>query len=170
MKLTGPLRAYEVLGISSRTAGESAAIFRRPTCTCCTLPWNGWRLWDRSILVASPWLRKYVRSHQPMHLHCFTGNKYVVERWLEVFPRTFFGFTNLAGRFDENQIAALCSLEESRLLLESDSPNFPIRRSEVSSPSQLWAAAEVVATHNHLTPERMLEITLANGQYLYHRL
>ena len=73
----------------------------------------------------------YVRSHQPIHLHCFTGNKYVVERWLEVFPRTFFGFTNLAGRFDENQIAALCNLEKSRLLLKSDSPYFPIRRSEV---------------------------------------
>ena len=113
-------------------------------------------------------LRKYVRSHQPMHLHCFTGNRYVVERWLEVFPRTFFGFTNLAGRFDEHQIAALCSLEESRLLLESYSPYF--QRSEVSSPSQLWAAAEIVATHLQLTPERVLEITLANGQHLYHRL
>ena len=38
--------------------------------------------------------------------------------WLEVFPGTFFGFTNtgIADKFYENWIAALCSLEECRLL------------------------------------------------------
>ena len=120
-----------------------------------------------AFLLLLHFLRKYVRSHQPVHLHCFTGNKYVVERWLEVFPRTFFGFTNLVNKFDEHQIAALCSLEESRLLLESDSPYFPVKDSRVSSPSQLWAVAAAVASHRQLTPERVLEVSLANGQHLY---
>lgn len=113
-------------------------------------------------------LRKNVRSHQSVHLHCFTGNSYVLERWLEVFPRTYFGFTNKVRTFNESQIAALCSIEESRLLLESDSPYFPIQGSRVSSPSQLFTAAEAVAAHRHLTVERVLEVTLANGQHLYH--
>ena len=57
-----------------------------------------------AFLLLLHFLRKYVRSHQPVHLHCFTGNKYVVERWLEVFPRTFFGITNLVNKFDDHQI------------------------------------------------------------------
>ena len=112
-------------------------------------------------------LRKHVRSHQAIHLHCFTGNTYVVNRWLQVFPRTFFGFTNLARQFDEDQVAALCSLEEGRLLLETDAPYFPIPGNEVSSPSQLWFAAAAVANHRGLTPEYVLQLTLANGQHLY---
>lgn len=120
-----------------------------------------------AFLLLLFFLRRYVRSHQPVHLHCFTGNKYVLERWLEVFPRTYFGFTNKVRTFNDSQIAALCSIEESRLLLESDAPYFPVKGSRVSSPSQLFIAAEAMATHRHLTVERVLEITLANGQHLY---
>ena len=112
-------------------------------------------------------LRKHVRSHQAIHLHCFTGNTYVVNRWLQVFPWTFFGLTNLARQFDEDQVAALCNLEEDRLLLETDAPYFPIPGNEVSSPSQLWFAAAAVANHRGLTPEYVLQLTLANGQHLY---
>ena len=77
------------------------------------------------------------------------------------------GFTNLVNMLDDHHIAAFCSLEESRLLLESDSPYFPIKDSKVSSPSQLWAVAAAVASHRQLTPERVLEVSPANGQHLY---
>ena len=101
-------------------------------------------------------LRKYVRSHQPIHIHCFTGYCYVLERWLEVFPRTHFGFTSKVRSFDQHQIAALCKLEENRLLLESDAPYFPVEGSRVSSPSQLYVLAEAMAAHRQLTAERVL--------------
>ena len=41
-------------------------------------------------------LRGSVPREQRIHLHCFNGTSRVVERWLEQFPRTMFGFTLLA--------------------------------------------------------------------------
>ena len=55
-------------------------------------------------------MKKMVRSFQPIHLYCFTGNRYVLGRWLEVFLRTYFSFTNLARTFKANQITALCNI------------------------------------------------------------
>ena len=71
-------------------------------------------------------LGKYVWSHKTLHLHCLTGNCYVLERWLEVFPRTHFGITSKVRLFDQHQIAALYKIEENRLLLESDAPYFQV--------------------------------------------
>ena len=39
------------------------------------------------MLLLHP-MKKMVSSFQPIHLHCFTGNQYVLEIWLEVFPHT----------------------------------------------------------------------------------
>ena len=66
-----------------------------------------------AFLLLLHFLERQVRPQQPIHLNCFTGKKNVVERWLQKFPMTFFGFTNIAGRFNEDQDAALCSIEES---------------------------------------------------------
>lgn len=112
-------------------------------------------------------LKKKVRRDQSIHLHCFTGNSYVLRRWLEVFPRTYFGFTNKVKKFDQDQIEALCEIDENRLLLESDAPYFPMEGRRVSSPSQLYVLAEAMAEHRQLTVERMLEVTVANARHLY---
>lgn len=120
-----------------------------------------------AFLLLLHYLKKHVRPNQPIHLHCFTGNSYVVGRWLEVFPRTYFGFTNRVSTFNRFQIEALCSIDENRLLLESDAPYFPIEGETVSSPSQLYVWAEIMARHRQLTVERMLEITLTNARHLY---
>lgn len=120
-----------------------------------------------AFLLLLHFLKKYVRPHQPLHLHCFTGNSYVLDRWLEVFPRTYFGFTNRVRSFNRHQIEALCRIDENRLLLESDAPYFPIEGATVSSPSQLYVLAETMAIHRQLTAERVLEITLNNARHLY---
>ena len=120
-----------------------------------------------AFLLLLYFLRRYVRSHQPIHLHCFSGNQYVLERWLEVFPRTFFGFTNKVRSFNAEQVAALNAIGEDRLLLESDAPYFAPRGSRVSSPGQLYLTAEALANHRNLSVARVLEITLANGRHLY---
>ena len=39
----------------------------------------------------------------------------------------------------------------------------------MSSPSHLYVLAEKVAAHRQLTAERVLELTSANAQHLYHR-
>ena len=85
---------------------------------------------------------------------------------LQKFPWTFFGFTNIASRFIEDQVAALCSIEESRLLLETYAPYLLIEGTEVSSPSQLWTAAAAVATHRRRAPVHVSQLTLAKGQHL----
>ena len=121
-----------------------------------------------AFLLLLHFLKKNVRQHQQIHLHCFTGNSYVLDRWLEVFPRTYFGFTNKVGRFSRHQREALCKIDENRLLLESDAPYFPIEGETVSSPSQLYVLAETMTAHRQLTMERMLEITVANALHLYH--
>ena len=94
-------------------------------------------------------MKKKVRSFQPIHMHCFTGNQYVLDRWLEVFPHTYFGFTNLGRTFNADQITALCNIDERRLLLESDAPYFPVPgcRVRTSSPSQIFVAVEAIAMH-----------------------
>lgn len=118
-------------------------------------------------LLLLRFLRKKVRHHQPIHLHCFAGNSYVLRRWLDIFPRTYFGFTNMVKKFDRDQIKALCEIDENRLLLESDAPYFPIEGQRVSSPSQLYVLAETIAEHRQLTVERILEVTVANARHLY---
>ena len=65
---------------------------------------------------------KYVR----IHLHCFTGNQYEVDRWLKEFPNTFFGFTKKITTFSPDQVEASKSLREDRLLLESDARYFSV--------------------------------------------
>ena len=121
-----------------------------------------------AFLLLLHFLKKNVRQHQQIHLHCFTGNSYVLDRWLEVFPRTYFGSTNKVGRFNRHQREALCKIDENRLLLQSDAPYFPIEGETVSSPSQLYVLAETMAAHRQLTVERMLEVTVANALHLYH--
>ncbi|KAH3795748.1 hypothetical protein DPMN_149307 [Dreissena polymorpha] len=102
-----------------------------------------------------------------MHLHCFTGNRYVQDRWVERFPRTYFAFTNKVRTFSPDQIAALQNVEDSRLLLETDAPYFPAPGSRVSSSSQISTVAEAVAALRGTTVEHVLEISVANGKHLY---
>ena len=86
-----------------------------------------------------------------------------------MFPRTYFGFTNLARTFNADQITALCNIDERRLLLESDAPYFPVPgcRVRTSSPSQIFVAAEAIATHRGWTVDHVLGVTKENAQYLY---
>ncbi|KAH3733986.1 hypothetical protein DPMN_040425 [Dreissena polymorpha] len=101
------------------------------------------------------------------HLHCFTGNRYVQDRWLERFPGTYFGLTNKVRTFSPDQIAALQNVEDSRLLLETDASYFPAPGSGLLSPSQISTVAEAMAALRGTTVEHVLEISVANGKHLY---
>ena len=78
--------------------------------------------------------------------------------WLEVFPGTFFGFTNIADKFYENWIAALCSREECRLLQE---PRF---KSVITKPAIVAAA---VATYLSADARVGVRDKLADEQHFY---
>lgn len=67
-----------------------------------------------------------------------------------VFPKTYFGFTNKARFFNRHQAAALCKIDEIRLLFESDAQYLPIVESTVSSPSQPYVLTEMIDAHLQL--------------------
>ncbi|KAJ8315880.1 hypothetical protein KUTeg_006556 [Tegillarca granosa] len=104
-------------------------------------------------------LKRYLRPSQRIHLHCYTGNEHVLQEWLKQFPRSYFGFTNLVQRFTDPQIKALCGVDESRLLLETDAPYFPPRGRNWSSPGNLYTTAKAVANHRGVSAEYILEVT-----------
>lgn len=118
-------------------------------------------------LLLLHYLRKAVSTHHPIHLHCFTGNEYVLQRWLEAFPRTYFGFTSLIWRFSENQISVIRSIEESRLLLETDAPYFAPPGMQFSVPGLVYPVARILAEYREVSAEHILEVTMVNGQRLY---
>ncbi|KAH3890021.1 hypothetical protein DPMN_014088 [Dreissena polymorpha] len=102
-----------------------------------------------------------------MHMHCFTGDSYVVEKWLEVFPETYFGFTDTVERFNRHQQEAVTGIYESRLLLETDAPYFPLPGNKWSSPSQIHKAARLVAELRNVSVEKVLAATTENALRLY---
>ncbi|KAH3850500.1 hypothetical protein DPMN_092912 [Dreissena polymorpha] len=69
-------------------------------------------------------LKKRISRMQRIHLHCCTGYPYVLERWLEQFPETWFGFTSMVKNFDRYKRDSLNLVKEYRHLLETDAPYF----------------------------------------------
>ncbi|KAH3821159.1 hypothetical protein DPMN_122919 [Dreissena polymorpha] len=106
---------------------------------------------------------KSVSRIQRMHLHCFTGDSYVVEKWLEAFPETYFGFTNMVEKFDRHQQEAVTRIHESRLLLETDAPYFPLPGNKWSSTNQIHRAARLVAEIRNVSVEAVLAATTEIG-------
>ena len=111
--------------------------------------------------------QKYVRPHQRIHLHCFTGNQYVVDRWLKEFPNTFFGFANKIRTFSPDQVEALKSLREDRLLLESDAPYFSVGKQRTSTPGHLLACAKEMAKYRELSVDRVCKLTESTAHHVY---
>jgi Tat protein secretion system quality control protein TatD with DNase activity len=60
---------------------------------------------------------EHVSPNQRMHVHCFNGTEEVANKWLELSPRTMFGFTAMAGSFTRQQKNALASMEHTHILL-----------------------------------------------------
>ncbi|XP_076459338.1 3'-5' RNA nuclease TATDN2-like [Babylonia areolata] len=115
------------------------------------------------LLLRILWKRR-VPQNQWICLHCFTGDHYVRDEWLAVFPNTYFSFTKRVARFEQYQVTALRGIPRDHLLLETDAPYFPLVPGERwSEPSQLYVVAESVATHLNTTPEGLLEESTTNA-------
>jgi TatD DNase family protein len=106
---------------------------------------------------------------QPMHLHCFTGNVDLVEKWHARFPNCYFGFAGgLVKRFDAKQEEALRSIPSDRYLLETDAPYFaayPTLR--VNTPAWVGESALEVCRVRRMGVCGVLEQTLTNARRLY---
>ena len=104
---------------------------------------------------------------QKFHLHSFMGNQMTITAWLKAFPSTWFSFNRSVQHFDAEQVEALCSLDETKILLETDAPYFKRREDQYSMPNQLYDVAEMVASHRGVDVRRVLDVTKDNALYLY---
>ena len=105
-----------------------------------------------------------------MHLHCFNGTYQVVEKWLESFPNTYFGFTKMVGSLTGERARAVRELHEGRLLIETDAPYFRYGRSRNSSPAVIgMTAAELARVRGCSDWRALLYVTRENAKRLYGR-
>lgn len=105
--------------------------------------------------------------NQKIHVHCFKGTQEMVESWLRKFPNTYFGITAAVQSFDEHQIAGLRAIPRDKLLLETDSPYFPLGRAQVNTPAYIGDVGHYVMTHLDLRPSEVFQRTLDNALALY---
>ena len=112
-------------------------------------------------------LTKACRRDQKMHVHCFTGDRELVQEWRSLFPNAYFGYTAAVQDFSREQIKAIKLVPMDRLLLETDSPYMPPHRKGVNTPAFIGDIASLVAAHLNQPVGQVLRQTLRNGQTLY---
>ncbi|XP_053398107.1 putative deoxyribonuclease TATDN2 [Mercenaria mercenaria] len=88
-----------------------------------------------------------------VHCHCFTGTQALTLRWLQEFPNTYFGYTNLVRKFSEKddpeKLESIRRMEPGRMLLETDAPYFGTGGVRRTTPALLgYAALEVGRIRN----------------------
>ncbi|XP_072173185.1 putative deoxyribonuclease TATDN2 [Diadema setosum] len=70
--------------------------------------------------------RERTQKHCPLntriHLHCCTGSAARVRRWMEAFPKCYFGYTKAITQMEFPAQQALRTLPLQWLLLETDAP------------------------------------------------
>lgn len=112
-------------------------------------------------------LRCYVGAQTLMHLHCFSGGPSVVDRWLDAFPNTYFGFTKMVGGFTGELAQAVRDLHESRLLIETDAPYFHYLRNRHSTPAVIGMTAADLGKIRGSDWRAILTTTRENAKRLY---
>ena len=117
------------------------------------------------LLAGLHYVKKACPPNQGIHLHCFTGNKTIVEDWSDDFLNTYFGFTARVTSFNWEQWEGLRAIPLNRLLIETDSPYMPVNR--VNTPAYIGDIAEVVAQVRGIETRELLAATVTNGQQLY---
>ena len=81
----------------------------------------------------------------PLQLHCFHGGPEEVRQWLATRRMVYFSVGGAIVSASRTQIEGLQSIPRERLLLETDSPYFPMGVTWPMSPLHIGAVARVVA-------------------------
>ncbi|XP_053409131.1 putative deoxyribonuclease TATDN2 [Mercenaria mercenaria] len=123
---------------------------------------------DESLLTMFYMLQSHpsVSKKQLIHLHCFTGSLDILQKWLEVFPNTYVGFTVMICKSND-YLDMLRKLESSRLLLETDAPYFSPPRCKKSNPYMIgWVASRVAEARGQSWGD-LLKLASNNAKRLY---
>ncbi|VDI34910.1 TatD DNase family protein [Mytilus galloprovincialis] len=100
-------------------------------------------------------------------LHCFTSDKETITSWLSNFRNTYFGFTHLITKFNQQQIQALRYIPVNRLLAETDAPYMPPRGIRINTPIYVGEVVEKLATLRYVDLQTMALATLENAQRIF---
>lgn len=108
----------------------------------------------------------------PIHIHCFTGNHKQLHRFVNDFPNTMFGFTNLVAYPTAKTTHTVAkSVPLDRLLLETDAPYFvpeSLRKGgRFSHPGNVIFVAEEIARIREQDIDVILENCRRNVRKLY---
>ena len=112
-------------------------------------------------------LNQFVTGVQVIHLHCFDGNKEVVDRWLSSFTLTYFSFARVVDHFTDDQRAALRAIDDARILLETNSPFIKFGGNRASTPAQIGMAARSVAEIRGGTSRTVLALATLKARRLF---
>ena len=112
-------------------------------------------------------LNQFVTGVQVIHLHCFDGNKEVVDRWLSSFTPTYFSFARVVDHFTDDQRASLRAIDDARILLETNSPFIKFSGHRASTPAQIGMAARSVAVIRGGTWRTVLALATRNARRLF---
>ncbi|WAR27508.1 TATD2-like protein [Mya arenaria] len=97
-------------------------------------------------------LKGCIPTEQRIHLHCFAGSQYAVDQWTSHFSNIHFGYTAAFLNARENAIQALRNIDESRFLLETDSPYF-------GNDGNVWTKGSQLFWRNHFYSKARSKIT-----------
>ena len=112
----------------------------------------------------------HVPASQRIQLHCFTGDAYIVERWSESYPESYFSISFLCDSFSEAQKQGIRAVPKDRLLVETDAPYFrsPVYgRQPCSLPGQVWGSVLVLARILSVPAEEVAKLTTRNAKRLF---
>lgn len=107
-----------------------------------------------------------------IHIHCFTGTHSQLHRFVNEFPNTYFGFTNLVSYSTaRNTHEVAKSIPLDRVLLETDAPYFvpeSLRKYEkFSHPGNVLFVAEEIARIKDIDVDVVLENCRRNVRKIY---
>jgi Tat protein secretion system quality control protein TatD with DNase activity len=86
----------------------------------------------------------------PIHRHCFTGTGEELEEWMRRLPHCLFGFTSLIQYSSCELRRVIIRMPANRILLESDAPYLPPRRSSSADTNRILLESDAL----NLTPSR----------------
>ncbi len=112
----------------------------------------------------------HLPAHWPVHIHCCTSSRAMVEPLLAFFPNLKVGFTGCVTFPSANDIRdTVAVVPVERLLLETDAPFMapvPFRGSVCHSGHVPWVAARLAAEKG-VSVEELVRVTRANAKQLY---
>ena len=122
-------------------------------------------------------VQEVLPHHHKIHLHCFTGTMDDVNMWAGYFTHLKFGFTNKITKIDpsSHQEKFTCTqhhsviknLDLSQILLETDSPYFPVDGKEYSLPGETLTVAKRIADLKSIKVYDVLAQVMENVKSTY---